>query len=249
MKKIIYIGGFLLLIPVAFIAYVAIGFARAEVGEMQQISHTAELNADAEVVEANIRMMAGNLTLHSGADALVASEFTFNVDTWKPEVTHETIGGIGRLTITQPDNAGINARNVHNEWQIAFNDDVPLRLDVQIGAGNADMYIGDLSLDYLHVEIGAGNKKIDLRGDSSRNLQASIAGGTGNITLIVPDDVRAEVTIQDNIGSVSASGFSMRGNTYTSEYSTESDRHISVFIQNGIGNVTLQRASSSIDNS
>jgi hypothetical protein len=50
-------------------------------------------------------------------------------------------------------------------WTLALNPDLPMSLEAELGAGNAEVYLGDLNLTDLRVEMGAGNALIDLTGD------------------------------------------------------------------------------------
>jgi hypothetical protein len=50
------------------------------------------------------------------------------------------------------------------EWDLRLNDDVPMELHVDVGAGRADLKLGSLSLTRLDVAGGAGALTVDLTG-------------------------------------------------------------------------------------
>jgi hypothetical protein len=65
--------------------------------------------------------------------------------------------------------------------EFTFNNDVPLDLSVQMGAGKGTLRLRDLTLTKLHVEMGAGQVEVDLTGDRKNQLDADIEGGVASV--------------------------------------------------------------------
>jgi hypothetical protein len=63
---------------------------------------------------------------------------------------------------------------------------VPTDLDVEMGARESDLDLDSLALTGLDLEMGAGETTVDLTGDYARDFDASIEGGVGEATVLVP---------------------------------------------------------------
>ena len=101
-------------------------------------------------------MGAGELMVGSGASTLVEAEFTYNLDRLKPTVEHHTSGGETDVAISQTETGSFNFGNVISRWDLRLNNGIPLDVIAKLGAGEAHMNLGDLTLRRLDVGIGAG---------------------------------------------------------------------------------------------
>ena len=74
----------------------------------------------------------------------------------------------GELIIEQPH--GLSARsNVTYKWNIRLNDKLPLDVITDLGAGEARLELGSVSLRSLEVHMGMGELRLDLRGTPARD--------------------------------------------------------------------------------
>jgi hypothetical protein len=255
-----YISGGLLVVAVVLFAATGCTSA-ARVGELQTKSETIELG-DAESVSVEIEMGAGELDVSGGADELMEATFTYNVDELDPEATYTE----GDLIVQHADvKEGIGTffdlDDYRNEWDLRFNEDVPMDMRVDIGAGRSNLPLGSLALTRLDVNAGAGEVDLDLGGSQSLNqltykmgagqvtlnltgdwqedLDASIKGGVGDLTLRLPHDVGVRVEVDTGIGDVDASGLTKDGGTYTNDAYGESDITLNIDIEGGVGKINL----------
>ncbi|MDX1436215.1 MAG: toast rack family protein [Anaerolineales bacterium] len=233
-----------------------------QTGPVQTQSEVVELGA-ANSANVEITMGAGELHVHGGASNLMEAEFTYNIEDWQPEVVYSVSGEIGQLSIKQPetDIAGIPDGDIRYEWDLRFIDGVPLDLEIDLGAGESTIDLGSLSVGNLQMRTGAGRVSallggsqltgadinagvgettIDLSGDWQNNAEISIGAGVGDLTVIVPSGVGAIVNVDVGIGDISADGFRVQGGSYTNEAYGDSAVTISVDIEGGIGQITLQ---------
>ena len=229
-----------------------------EVGELQRETRVVE-RGDAEEVRANIRMGAGNLEIGGDADALLEADFAYNVAEWQPEVEYED----ERLTIRQPRSEKLPFDDdVQYEWDLRFNNDIPLELRIDFGAGNGEIDLRDLAvttldmklgagdvdvdaqgnetLERLELDMGAGDAKIDLRGAWTDDVEVTIQGGVGKTTLRLPEDLGVRVAVTKGIGGISANGFRIEDGDYVNDAYETADAIIYVTIQAGIGQVNLE---------
>jgi len=217
-----------------------------EVEDLRTESETVELdNADSVVAE--ISMGAGELTLHAGTPALMEAEFTYNVAVWRPEIDYSVDQSgdqnIGRLFVNQPAEVEFdsNLTNFRYQWEVHLNNEVPVDLRVELGAGNADIDASELDLTALEVAAGAGNVSVDLSGERQRDLAASIRGGVGNLTVLLPSEAGVKVEVTGGLGQVVATGLSRNeeGSFVNAAFDT-AENTIVLDIQGGVGEINLE---------
>ncbi|MGD2144509.1 MAG: toast rack family protein [Anaerolineae bacterium] len=176
-----------------------------EVGEAREERHSIPL-AGAESADVDLRFGAGRLELEAGvSDDLFSGYFRYNVERWAPEISREE----DKLTIRQGGDEGkwgIPSGNIRNEWELEFSPEVPLDLDVRVGAGDGELDFTSLKVTDLDVDIGggdlilrfeepnavamdhltldAGASKIEVHGVGNANPETMrLQGGVGDILL------------------------------------------------------------------
>jgi len=200
-----------------------------EVGEMQDKREEIPLS-EAESATVEIIFGAGELEIESGdSDQLFSGRFRYNVEQWEPEVTYEE----SVLTIEQGStggNWGIPTGNTRNEWRLEFSPDVPLEMDIEIGAGDGELDFTGLQLTALDLDVGAGN--FEVRFDESNgaamtalklNTGASRVEMTG-IGNAGPERMR----VQGGVGDITLD--------FTGAWPSSSDVQVTA----GVGMVTLR---------
>ena len=209
------------------------------VGELQEDTHTVELG-EAESVDVTIEMAAGELRIQGGSRALFEGDFCYNVDKWKPDISYHTLGKQGILKVRQGKVSGIPAGEGKNSWDIYLNEEVPLSMRVNFGAGEGRLDLRGLQLKSLIINMGVGDLNVNLTGEHTQDLDVSIDGGVGSATVYLPKDVGVRVNVDKGIGSVSAAGFNRKGSIYTNDAHGEAEITIDVQIDAGIGTIDLR---------
>jgi hypothetical protein len=203
---------------------------------------------------------AGELNIVPGAEILASGLATYNVADFKPEVTSSD----GTVNIKQGSytlNKFPNFGKVLNTWDLKLGS-APMDLEINAGAYQADLELGNLSLTNLTVKDGAsdvsltfsepnriemnlmryetgasqvtlkglananfsilkfsggaGNYSLDFSGNLTRDASASINTGLGNLTIIIPEGLRVQLTIDGNLTNINVgSNWTRQGNTYT----------------------------------
>jgi hypothetical protein len=253
---------------IALLAMVSILLATAgcgggvRVGDLQTESENVELG-DAASVRVEIEMAAGELEVSGGAADLLEASFTYNVAELKPEVDYSG----GTLSVRTPD---VDVRGAslwdldkyRYEWDLRLNEDVPMEMQVTMGAGRSDLRLGGLTLTRLDVTRGAGEVVVDLSGSTSlasldvgggagsvtvdlsgawqNDLQATIEGGLGNRSLILPRDVGVRVKVEVGVGGVDATGLTKEGEYYTNDAYGQSDVTLNIEVDGGVGETELR---------
>lgn len=213
--------------------------SRVRVGALQTESQTVELG-DAESVRVEITLGAGDLTVTGGAEKLLEADFTYNVAELKPQVGYTD----GVLVVRHNDTDGLpvlqNITDFRNEWDLRFDNDTPISMTVDMGAGNSELQLAGLSLTELEVKLGAGTSALDLSGDWTRDLDAAFDTGAAAVTLRLPRDVGVRVEVDRGPTAIFASGLTQDGGVYTNAAYGASDVTLNIKIEAGIGQINLE---------
>jgi hypothetical protein len=192
-------------------------------------------------VQVDIQIAVGELAVTGGADALMEGEFTYNVATWRPEVDYQISAGRGILAIRQPDmDVSVPVGAIRYVWDLSFEDDVPMDMDVTLGAGTSTLAVGGMALESLDVEVGAGESTLDLTGEWGHDLDVTLSGGVGKVTLLLPADVGVRVDVEGGLGDVDAYGLEVDGNRYVNAAYGETDATLYLDVRGGIGEIVLR---------
>lgn len=127
-----------------------------------------------------------------------------------------------------------------NEWDVRLNSRIPVRLEVDLGAGESRLDFSEIDLRALMVDMGVGEMKLDLRGGYLQNLDVSIDGGIGSGTIYFPSDTGVRVRVDGGLGSVNAAGFTKNDHFYTNDAYGKAAITIDVNIDAGIGSIDLR---------
>lgn len=208
------------------------------VGETRTLSKSVTLGHE-KSVDVEVNLGAGELRLAGGSTDLMNSDFTYNMEAWKPEVLYNTSGDHGTLSIRQPPGRGNYRGRRHNAWDIRLNNAVHLTMNVNLGAGKANLSLAGLNLSHFNLNVGAGEADIDLDGAWQHDLSASIHGGVGKLTLHLPADVGVVARVQGGLGAIHADGFTKNDGAYTNSAYGKSKVKLQIDIQGGMGEVDL----------
>ena len=185
-------------------------------------------------------MGAGEVKVRGGASQLARADFTYNVDSWKPEVTYHTLGGASDLSIEQPGSSHTHIGDTTYNWDVQAANDIPLELIAHLGAGEARMDLGSLTLRRVEVEMGVGECRMDLRGTPPKHdYDVHIHGGVGEATVHLPHGVGIYATGSGGIGEIHTEGLRKQGDHWVSDAYDDAKIRIHVDVEGGIGQINL----------
>ena len=196
----------------------------------------------AKAVHASLEVLASNIKLSGGTKHLMMAGFVYNEPEWQPEITYNVSNRKGYLKLIQPET---NNMNIDDDtkylWNIRLNEEIPLELDVFVGAGKAELLLGDLNLSSLKMKMGIGLSELDFRGDWTNSSDIHIKGGIGQITIIIPQNVGVHISIEQAFGSVDTEGLiKLSKNEYVNEAFEKSDITLNYTIESGLGAIEIK---------
>ena len=212
---------------------------KLRVGALKTESQSVELG-DAKSVNVEINFGAGDLRVTGGAEKLLEANFTYNVAKLKPEVEYAD----GRLVVRLPEVKGLPAlgdiADFRNEWDLRLNNEAPIHLRVDVGAGTSDLQLAGLSLTGLDINLGASESTVDLSGSWVHDLDVIIEAGVGDVIVRLPKDIGVRVAVETAIGTIDAPGLKQEGNVYTNAAYGISDVTLQINLEAGIGKINLE---------
>ena len=209
----------------------------ASSGPEQHESHSVDLDKS-EKVHARFKMPMGDLKMSGGAARLMDADFSYNVAAWKPDIRFTSSGAAGELTVEQngPKSSFGNAKN---SWDMKLNDGVPMDLDIQFGAGDADLKFGSMNLRGLNLEMGAGDLRLDLRGTPKKDYSVRVRGGAGDATIYLPKAAGISAVAKGGLGDISVKGLHKSGDRYLNDAYDTATVRVDLDVQGGVGSISL----------
>ena len=131
------------------------------------------------------------------------ADFNFAESYGAPVVDYHVTSGVGRVDVTQDGNDSPHFGVSHNDWNLRFNDALPLELKVDMGAGDGRLRLRDVPVTRLSVEYGSGARGCRSHGDRTKDVDADVEGGVGQATVRLPRKVGVIAHASGGIGGIS----------------------------------------------
>jgi hypothetical protein len=74
----------------------------------------------------------------------------------------------------------------------------------------------------------------------SQDFDASIEGGVGEATVLLPSEIEVKAKAEGGIGAINAKGLKKVDGSYGNEACGESDTNLSVDVKGGVGAINLK---------
>ena len=194
-----------------------------------------------ESVKAKIVMRAGELTIDDGGKSLLAANFTYSMDSWKPRVDYDVRGKTGELTIKGPKRVSsfFQSRAI-NHWDLRINNDIPLELSVKSNLGDSNLQLGDLNLYNFKLSSSAGDAKLDFDGDWNHDVDVDINTSMGDLLLRLPEDFGVRVDIDADLSDINAPGFKIEDGGYVNDAYADAKNKLDIRVKHQAGDITLE---------
>jgi hypothetical protein len=155
-------------------------------------------------------------------------------------VDYSENGAQGELLVDQPGDARVPVGGgLINEWKIQLGENVPMDLVIRTGAGNGQLDLGKLDMTSLTVETGAGVTTVNLDGSWQHDLDVSIQGGIGELTVNLPSEMGVRVEMDTALVTVTANGLINDENGYINRAFGAAAHTLTLKLEAGVGSVVL----------
>jgi uncharacterized protein DUF2154/cell wall-active antibiotic response 4TMS protein YvqF len=196
---------------------------------------------NATSVAAKLEMAAGTLDIRGGSDKLLDADIQYDSGRQQPEINYSVTGTQGQLDVSERGgNRDVHFGSTDSEWKLRFNQTVPLDLNLEMGAGQSELRLGQLNLTHLEINIGAGQMNLDLTGPRKQNLVADVEGGAGQATIRLPKDVGVRVHAEGGLGAIDTHGLTKQGDEYVNAAYGKAPVLIDLTVEGGVGEIDLR---------
>lgn len=201
---------------------------------MEVRKQTVELR-DVEKVEVNITFGAGKLSVVGGSDELLNAEYRCHLNSSSPKVSYRYSKEKGKLEIKQGNYVGIPFGG--GEWNLKFNSQIPIEMNVKCGAGESLLRISELNISKLNLKYGAGEVKVDLRNNWDHDVEVWVAGGVGSSKFKLPHGMKIVAEVSTGLGSTVVNGLTRHLGKYTA--GDDKPHTLTLYVKGAIGEVKL----------
>ncbi|HJX71135.1 MAG TPA: toast rack family protein [Bacteroidales bacterium] len=214
-------------------------------------------------VKTEIDFLNGELNVSAQTlNKVYSGDYRYKKEDWKPEISYTEEQGTGYLRIISTDDNEDKQydSSKDNEWHINLNKDIRndlnirmgagtgkfeltgcnlKRFDFQMAAGEAKINLRNTSVPELRIKAIAGKATVDLTGEWHNDLHASITGGIGELSFILPEAIGTRMEITGILANIYAPGFEKNGHIYTNSKfgNTKETMYIEIF--GGIGEIDV----------
>jgi hypothetical protein len=203
--------------------------------ESQAVNQDAATSANIQ-----IEFPAGKLNIRSGTSNLMDASFRYNVDDWQPQVSYSESGTQGELVVSQPGDDKVPVGGgLINEWEIQLSENVPMDLVIRTGAGDSQLDLSELDMTSLTVETGAGVTTVNLDGSWQHDVNVTMRGGVGQLTVNLPAEMGVRVEMDTALVSVTANGLINEEYGYINRAFGTAPHTLTLKLEAAVGSVLL----------
>ncbi len=151
-------------------------------------------------------------------------------------------GDTASFTLREQDSRASNLvryRDNAASWDLRLTSDVPMRLNLETGVGEANIDLAELQVFDLRLKTGVGDTTLTL--PRKGQVNARVSGGVGDTMIRVPTGVAVRLVLDGGVGNVNVPAiYAQQGNIYVSpDYATAKNR-VELTASSRIGDFTIQ---------
>ncbi len=206
--------------------------------EIQPLSIPLEGTNEAEIV---LKHGAGRIHLNAlqTPGELLSGSFSGGVE------KKYTPGAFARLELTPPVDGVwafpfIGSRSGYI-WNIGLNRDIPIRLKIEAGAGEAVLDLSDLLIKDLRIDTGASSTDVTLPSRAG-STQATIKAGAASVKVRVPQGVAAIIHMDTGLTGIqvdTARFPNTGGSNYRSADYDSAQNRVDIRVEAGVGSIEI----------
>ena len=211
----------------------ALGAGSAAAQSMRAFSTFRQLHGETRL-RADLHYLAGGLRVAPGrANELYRMDASYDEERYRPTSDYNAATGAVELGLEAAGDGGLrvlSTRQLRQDANVAFSPAVDLDLDVTLGAVDADLELGGLSLSALTMQAGASQAVVRFsQPNRSRCRSAEITTGAAELTIVGLGNSRCDrIDFEGGMGKVTLDF----GGTWTSSSRAE--------IKMAVGELTLR---------
>jgi hypothetical protein len=185
----------------------SLGAGSASAQSMRAFTTFRQLHGETRL-QAHLDYRAGGLRIAPGrATELYRMDASYDEDRYLPASDFDAAGGVVSLGLRPAGDGGlrvVSRRQLRQDANVAFSPAVDLDLDITLGAVDADLELGGLSLSELTMQAGASQAVIRFsQPNRSRCRTADITAGAAEVTMLGLGNSRCDrIDFEGGMGKV-----------------------------------------------
>lgn len=233
------IGVSIAVLIIAAIAWFALQGPFTGTGEMIDVQFDLK---NAETYEVSLDPVVGVLNIDAKplGKQLVTGEIAY-AESEDLSQAYELDGDTAKLKLTSSGVVVFPSRTGSNgyPWDLTFNDDVPMVLDIEQGAGQQELDLKGLNLSDFNISLGVGQMEIVLPDEEVFTADLELA--IGELVVVVPEGLAVRIELDTAISSTNIPNtFTREGDTVYSPGAMNKTDVSVLRISNPIGAVRIE---------
>ncbi|HET7275255.1 MAG TPA: toast rack family protein [Longimicrobiaceae bacterium] len=219
------------LIATSTILFAAVATVAPAAAQSWQTVNSSRQRWDETQLDVSIEYGAGELTIVAADDPLLYEmEMRYDEDEFTPIAKYDPDAETLVLGLDDRNNGSTQIHGDESRAEIALTREIPVDLDLDFGAGEADVDLGGISLRSLDFSTGASETTVRFSEPNAiRAEMLSLEAGAAEFTVVGLGNARAEhIDFQGGVGST------------TLDFSGEWAADASANVQMGIGSLVLR---------
>ncbi|QTL99468.1 hypothetical protein GM661_16700 [Iocasia frigidifontis] len=155
-------------------------------------NYSVDYDRPVDIFDIKLSFPSGELTVSSGSENdLFSAELEYF--SRKPIIKYNLNDNNKQasLNISQPGKSNpFNYSRLANKWSLLFNDDMPIKLLINSGAGEFKLRLLDLMVQEVVLNLGAGDLEVEL-GSKTRYLELN--SGAADVDLSLPEGIGVRI--------------------------------------------------------
>jgi hypothetical protein len=238
-------GSLLALVLTVAVIAAALWLSGAGVGSAQaaRSEEIAQPLGEADWAELTIDPGVGRLHLEAASDSPNLVEGTVGL-TRREELAQEfTVQGQRAAFALRTERASFGPFDTgwpgQRLWELQVSPKVPLRLNANLGLGEMELDLSELTLEELDAELGLGQTVVTLPKEG--RFEARIDGAIGQTVVVIPEDLAARVRLDTGISARRLpDDYRCADDVCTSPGYDTADHRADLEVSQAIGNVVIR---------
>lgn len=222
----------------------ALGAPAGTAAESEQVVQALS-GAERAVVQVDPAVAAlkiGAMKNETNRDALVQGTVQMsNIGAFQQE--YNLVGNTGYLNLRREGGASFSFSLSGSDWvwNLAFNPQIPLELQLSLGAGSIDLDLSGLLVTDLNVQMGVGRTVVILP-ERDGPLTVNIQGAIGEMVIYIPAQKAVRLNSNTGLAAISVpDGYTQDGSVYTyNGAGPGSDDRVELNVDQAIGRISIR---------
>jgi hypothetical protein len=210
-----------------------------QAGNRERVTIEESLDG-AGLAQLGVRMASGDLSIAALDDSDLLINGVLEVSRDEPGWQVSRDGSTVRLNLDQTqDEAGPFDLDAGDDWQLLLSPRAGYSIEINMGAGNAELDLTGLDVRDLVVEAGAASTEITF--PAAGDYTARVTSGVGGIELVVPRDVAVRLQVDRALTALDIpERYERQGDAYVTEDWEGAEQRLELFVNVAVGLLTIR---------